>query len=182
MTEPEAKHRAVDRPEDAGEKTHFEVNTASAMDELASANRASNMTMVSLVEHVRDETSATNRKVAVLEKNNRQTMFLIYLVVAAVLVLIALAVVNAINIASTRDIARSVEGTNRTLLDCANSTGACGRINADNQKVIIDSVKQYNLIGFYCIRTNPGTTDPKGEGFLKCMERLYPGGPVLNGR
>jgi hypothetical protein len=100
---------------------------------------------------------------------------LMYVLGVTVVALLALAVANAFNIAAARDI-------NHTLLDCVNLTGNCGRQNAAQQAKIVDQVKEYNLIGFYCIRTNPGPVDPKGEAFLKCMERLYPGGPTLSER
>jgi hypothetical protein len=162
---------------------------ASAIDELVTANRQSNETMLALVEHVRKETVARDRKIDVLEQNNKQTRLLLYLVSGAVVMLLLLASFNAIGITAARQnveqsaaIAKNVDQTNATLLDCLNSRGACGQANAASQKGILDSVKQYNLVGFYCIRVNPATADPKGEAFLKCMQRLYPGGPVLERR
>lgn len=153
-----------------------------AMEELVAANHESNATMLALVEHVRKETAARDRKIEVLEKTHRQTRYLVIAVCGAVLVMLGLGIVNAINLAATKDQQDQTRRINAFLLDCVNSTGECGRANAVKQAEILQSVKQYELTGFYCIRTNPGTEDPKGENFLKCMERLYPGGPTLNGR
>lgn len=156
--------------------------SSSAMEDLAAANVRSNQTMLSLVEEVRADAKLRDRKIAVLEKTNRQTRLLTYLLCGATLVMLILAVFNAVNIAATKDEQRSIEQINRTLLDCVNSSGECGQINRRTQEQILDQVKAYNLVGFYCIRTNPATADPKGEKFLSCMQRLYPGGPTLGER
>lgn len=165
------------------------ASRVSAVEELVAANHESNKTMMALVDHVRQETEARDRKIEVIEENNRQTRLLLVLVSGAVVVLILLAIFNAIgitnarrNVQQTAAIASQVDRTNQTLLDCLNSQGTCGQVNAANQQGLLDAVKQYNLVGFYCIRTNPQTTDPKAESFLKCMQRLYPGGPTLAGR
>lgn len=136
------------------------LTSDAAIDELVAANRRSNATMVALVDEVRREADARDRKIAVLEKNNRQTAFVMVMVAVMTLLLLGLAIVNALAIDSTRDQAARLE-------DIA---------------AVTDTVKQYELTGFYCIRTNPATADPEGEAFLDCMERLYPGGPMLSGR
>ncbi len=156
--------------------------SSSAMEGLAAANTASNQTMLNLVEQVRRESEARERKIEVMAKTNQQTRVLTYILCAVTAIMLVLAVVNAFNIASTRDEQRSIESINRTLLDCVNATGECGQINQQTQKQFLDEVKKYNLIGFYCIRNNPGTADPKAEKFLECMQRLYPGGPTLSER
>lgn len=158
------------------------ASPASVIDELVSANMKSTATMHALVAEVRHETAARDRKIAVLEKNNRQTMYLIVMVGVVAVLLLGLAIVNAVNINQARVQSNQIASINGTLLDCVNSTGECGRANATSQQRLLDSVKQYELTGFYCIRNNPAVKDPDGEAFLKCMERLYPGGPKLNSR
>lgn len=165
------------------------LHSALALEELVAANHSSNKTMMALVDQVRKETEARDRKIDVLEQNNKQTRLLLYMVGGAVVILVLLAIFNAIGITAAREnvdttakIARNVDVTNQTLLDCLNSQGVCGQVNAAQQQEILDEVKKYNLVGFYCIRNNPGTADPKAEKFLKCMERLYPGGPTLTER
>ena len=152
------------------------------IDELVTANKDSNVTMLALVEEVRRETVARDRKIAVLEKNNRLVMYLTTLMCVTTVILLGLAIVNAVNIAQTRDQAAQLRAVNETLLDCVNLTAECGRANAESQKRLLDEVKKYELTGFYCIRTNPAQRDPEGEAFLDCMERLYPGGPTLSRR
>lgn len=155
---------------------------SAAMENLVSANTASNATMLSLIESVRGETAARDRKIAVLEKNHRQTQILVLMVCAATLFMLTLGVINAVNISRAKDQQMQIRQINNTLLDCLNSTGTCGQVNQANQARILEEVKRYELTGFYCIRTNPATADPKGESFLKCMKKLYPGGPELQGR
>lgn len=165
------------------------MHDALAVEELVAANHQSNQTMLDLMDHVRRETEARDRKVDVLEENNRQTRLLLFMVGGAVVVLILLAIFNAIGITSARRnaerttaIAANVDKTNQTLLDCINSRGQCGQVNAANQLELLDEVKKYNLVGFYCIRTNTAVKDPKAIAFQACMQRLYPGGPTLSGR
>lgn len=153
-----------------------------AIDDLIAANESSNRSMLALVESVRQETAARDRKIDVLEKNHRQMNYVMAAVCAAIAVMLALGTVNAINLASGRAQQEQIRQLNGVMLDCVNSTGACGQANAVQQARILDSVKQYELTGFYCLRNNPGTADPKGEAFLACMKRLYPGGPTLQGR
>jgi hypothetical protein len=142
------------------------------MEDLISANADSSRVMIDLVETVRQETAARDRKVDALEKSQRQMHLVFLLGCALVVILLVLGVFNAFNLNANRD-------TNRTVLDCVNGTGNCGRQNTLNQKVVLDEVKKYNLIGFYCIRNNPAGEDPRGEKFLVCMKELYPGGPSL---
>lgn len=160
-----------------------------AIDELVAANHESNRTMAALVEHVRKETLARDRKIDALDRNQRTLRKLTVLGTVVAVALLVVGFINAFNIAMARrnaaqtaTIARDVGETNRTLLDCLNSTGVCGKRNAQNQRKVLDEVKQYELTGFYCIRLNPATEDPNAEAFLKCMQRLYPGGPTLTGR
>lgn len=168
---------------ESDEERAIRVNrNSAAIEDLVTANFESNKTMVALVKQVREETAARDRKIDVMERSQRQMKLLVYMVSAVTVLLLGLAVVNAVNIAAAKDQQNSIRQINATLLDCVNSTGECGRINAQNQIEVLDRVKEYNLVGFYCIRTNPGTVDPKAEAFLKCMERVYPGGPKLERR
>lgn len=157
------------------------------LEELVLANHESNATMIQLVETVRDETRARGRKVDALERNQRQLRGLSILGTVAVVALLVMAVFNAVSIQVTRQnaersavISRNVDQTNSLLLDCLNSTGKCGQLNAQQQANLLNKVKQYELTGFYCARTNPLAVDPDGKNFLACMEKLYPGGPTLN--
>ena len=155
---------------------------SSALEDLVAANLSSNETMLALVDTVRAETAARDRKIDILAKNHRQMNWLLGAVSGAVCLMLGLGTINAINLAAAKDQQDQIREINSTLLDCVNSTGNCGQINAQNQARILDQVKQYELTGFYCIRNNQATVDPKGEAFLKCMEKLYPGGPMLQGR
>lgn len=142
------------------------------MDHLAEANAASNATMLNLVEEVRRETAARDRKVDALDRSLKQMRWLTVLLGVAIAMLLTLGVINAVNLNSNRD-------TNRVVLDCVNGVGTCGQVNRANQDRLLDEVKRYNLIGFFCIRNNPASEDPKAEKFVQCMNRLYPGGPQL---
>lgn len=160
-----------------------------ALEELIASNNHSNTTMVALVEQLKRDTELRDRKIEVLTANGRQMRKMTIALVACMVVLLGIAVFNATNLASQRRnaaatarIAMDTRNTNELLLDCLNSTGNCGKSNADQQRRFLDEVKRYELTGFYCIRTNPALADPKGEQFLKCMNRLYPGGPQLAGR
>lgn len=151
------------------------------------ANHESNQTMLTLIDRVREETAARDRKVDSLDKNLRQMRWVTGLVASAIVILLTIGVINAINLSSarksakqTKDIAAATSATNRTLLDCVNSRGACGQVNAANQGKILDTVKLYELTVIYCARTNPSNVDPKGDKFVQCVAKLYPGGPVLN--
>lgn len=153
-----------------------------ALEDLAAANMASNETMLRLVEEVRADTVARDKKIDLLERNHRQMRWLVVAVCCAVVVMLGLGITNAVNLAQASDQQNQIKEINHTLLDCVNSTGSCGQVNAQNQAKILEEVKKYELIGFYCIRNNTAATDPKGENFLKCMNKLYPGGPQLEGR
>ncbi len=167
---------ADERREDRAQRLH----NAMAMEELVAANKSSSATMINLIESVRKETSARDRKVEELEANTKQLRKFTIVAVVVCFLLLCMAIFNAVNVVGTRDIAKDTQRTNDTLLDCLNSTGQCGQFNAQQQKLVLDEVKKYNLTGFYCIRNNPATEDPKAEKFVACMERLYPGGPKLN--
>jgi hypothetical protein len=157
--------------ERSAERTSRARNSA-ALEDLIAANEDSNRTMLNLVETVRQETAARDRKVDALEKSQRQMHWLVIMACVLSVIFLVIAVFNAFNLNANRD-------TNRTVLDCVNGTGNCGRQNALNQKAVLDEVKKFNLIGFYCIRNNPAAEDPHGERFLMCMKELYPGGPSL---
>jgi predicted metal-binding membrane protein len=129
--------------------------------------------MLSLVERVREETAARDRKVDVLERGHQQMRWVIGLAVALVLVMLGFGIVNAVNLSATRT-------TNRTLLDCVNSTGACGRANSAAQAEILNTVKLYELTVMYCARTNPRDVDANGDKFIACVNELYPGAPQLD--
>lgn len=165
MTEPASGYSNDDRTS--------AQNNASAVEQLVAANEDSNRTMMALVDSVRQETAARDRKVESLDKNLRQMQWVTVLVGVAILILLTIGVVNAFNLAATRR-------TNHTLLDCVNSTGICGQINAANQAKILDTVKLYELTVIYCARTNPANIDPKGDKFVECVTKLYPGGPALD--
>jgi cytoskeletal protein RodZ len=178
VTEPEG-FSAEDR---AGQ-----LHAALAVEELVAANHESNQTMLSLIDRVREETAARDRKVDSLDKNIRQTRWLLFIGIGAVVILLLVGVINATNLyksrktqQQTKAIADQTAQTNRTLLDCLNSTGQCGQINQASQAKILDTVKQYELTVIYCARTNPANVDPKGDKFVACVAKLYPGGPTLN--
>ncbi len=156
------------------------IQNAVAMEDLVAANQASNATMVGLIESVRKETAARDRKVDELDRNTKQLRKITIAAVIVCVLLLCMAFFNAYNVVGTRQIAERSDQTNDLLLDCLNSRGQCGQFNAQQQKQVLDEVKKYNLTGFYCIRNNPATEDPNAAKFVACMERLYPGGPKLN--
>lgn len=165
------------------------VTSAMAIEELISANARSTQSMERLAKYVQEETEARDRKIEALGRNQHTLRWLVVVGTAATVVLLIVAIINAANISSQRRqaarqaaIAEQVAATNRFLLDCINSTGVCGKKNIVTQNRLLTEVKQYELTGFYCIRKNPAGKDPDAEEFLKCMNRLYPGGPQLQGR
>lgn len=165
------------------------LHAAMAMEELVRANADSNKTMVTLVEHLKAETEARDRKIDIVAKNTKSMQRLAMALIGAVAILLVIAAINASNIAvarknaaTTAAIAKDSRSTNTTLLDCLNSTGACGRLNAEQQRKTLDEVKRYELTVIFCARSNPITVDADGDKFLACVHRLYPGGPDLNGR
>lgn len=185
MTEPQIPS---DEPGDAEERTS-RLHNALAMEELVSANARSQATMIKLVESVRAETKARDRKVDALAMAQKSAQRGQRIGIVALVCLLFMAVFNAFNVLETRHnaersakIADDVKKTNSLLLDCVNSSGECGKWNAEQQRKTLDEIKKYELTGFYCIRNFPATADPDGEKFLTCMERLYPGGPKLNGK
>lgn len=164
-------------------------SAAVAVEELVSANVRSTETMQRLVEHIQAETEARDRKIEQLGRNQHTMRWLVVLGMAATAVLLVIAVFNANNLSSQRReakrqvaIAEQVALTNQFLLDCTNPTSACGKAGLASQDRLLGEVKKYELTGFYCIRNNPAGKDPDAEDFLKCMDRLYPGGPQLQGR
>lgn len=181
MTEP------LNVPDD--EDRASRLHSALVVEELVAANNQSNNTMINLVETVRQETAARDRKVDALERSSHQMRILMVIGIIALVGLLVLATFNAINITQTRaaahkqaSIALNVQHTNDLLLDCLNSTGQCGQVNQANQAKILDEVKKYELTVIYCARTNPQPIDANGDKFIACVAKLYPGGPQLNGR
>jgi hypothetical protein len=163
------------------------MSGAEAVEHLVAANEESNRTMTALVEGVRRETAARDRKVEALDKNLGQLRWVTVLVGAAILILLTIGVINAVNLSSarksakqTKDIATQAAAINQTLLDCVNSTGQCGQVNQANQAKILDTVKLYELTVLYCARTNPRDVDKSGDLFIACVNTLYPGGPQIN--
>ncbi len=157
-------------------------STTEALEDLVTANNESNVTMLALVEHIKRDLEARDRKIETVAASTRSMRKLALAMVVMMLVLMGIAAINATNLAAQRATARDAKATNALLLDCVNARGACGQLNAQQQRLILDEVKKYELTGFYCLRTNPQTADPRGASFLQCMERLYPGGPKLQGR
>lgn len=181
MTTPENERPDVEK----GSRLH----QALALDELVHANADSNETMIRLVEQVRKDAEARNKKVDLLELGQRQTAKLLIMVAIVLLLVFGVGVINAVNISQARrnaavtaGIAKDASATNTTLLDCLNARGECGKLNAEQQRKVLNEVKKYELTGFYCARTNPQPTDEQGAALLACMNRLYPGGPTLNKR
>lgn len=180
----------VPAAEDYGSEDHAAaLQSALAVEELVESNNESNRTMLALVRQVQADTEQRARKVDLLEEQQARAGKLLIVSTAALFFLLVLAVFNAVSITQasanarrTAIIAKDAEQTNNTLLDCLNATGECGKINAKNQVKVLDEVKKYELTGFYCARTNPVAVDPSGEKFIECMKRLYPSGPILNGR
>lgn len=162
---------------------------ALAVEGLIQANNESNENMQRLVESVRAETRARDRKVEVLEKNQHQLRVLSFVGVVAICCLIVMAVFNAYNTTATRrnaeraaQIALAVKQINQTMLDCTNGTGECGKKNAASLNYALNEIKKYELTVIYCARTNPQPLDPKGSKFRLCIEELYPNGPKLNSK
>lgn len=165
------------------------LHSALALEELIRANAESNDTMKNLVDHIQAETDARDRKIDELARNTRSMHRMAIALACAMAILIGIAIINATNLAAGRKnaartaaIAQDTRQTNETLLDCLNSRGKCGSYNAAQAALTLDEVKKYELTVIYCARTNPLTEDPKGVKFIACVERLYPGGPELNGR
>lgn len=157
-------------------------DSGAALDSLVAATSRSNWTMTALLEEIRLAAEARDKKIAAIEEAAEQSRLLSYLATGGLVLLLILGVVTLYNVSLTNSQNADIAGINETLLDCVNSTGDCGRVNAASQAKILDTVKQYELTGFYCIRTNPAAMDPTGEALLACMERLYPGGPTLKNR
>jgi hypothetical protein len=159
------------------------------VEDLVAANVASNATMLKLVEKVREDSYMREKKIDLLEEGLKQTHRLLAMVGAVLVLMLALGVINAVNIydarrnaAVTAKTAQDANGTYALLLDCLNSRGECGKLNAENAKKTLDEVKLYELTVLYCVRINPALADPKGDQFIDCVTRLYPGGPILKNR
>jgi hypothetical protein len=152
------------QPHHTDDERSARMHTAMAMEQLIQANAESNATMVELIEGVRRDGQARNRKVDLLEAQQRQMKRLFLLAVAAIACLLLLAVFNAFSLTSTR------RNTAQT------------KVVAEQQVGLIQEVKRYQLTIFYCARVNPQPTDPSGEAFLACVAKAYPGSaaPVTN--
>lgn len=170
-------------------RRHYRGDPADAVERLVRANVASNDTMRTLVEKVRQDAHARERKIDLLEEGLRKTRHLFWLVAIAVALMIGIGIINATmiqqarrNAAITAAVARDSQATYALLLDCLNTQGECGKRNATQTKALLDEIKRYELTVIYCARTNPQPLDADGSKFVACIDRLYPGGPALNGR
>lgn len=179
----------TDVPDEAGARADADAATIRQVESLVAANAASNATMLRLVEGVREDAHLREKKVDLLERGLQQTHRLLLMVGVTIILMIGLGVANALNInaarhnaAVTAATAKDANGTYALLLDCLNSRGECGKLNAENGKKTLDEVKLYELTVLYCVRINPAADDPKGDLFIDCVSRLYPGGPVLKNR
>lgn len=159
------------------------------VEELIAANVASNATMVHLVEEVQRDADLRGRKVELLQEEARQTRKQIFIASIGIVLMLVIGVANAINLndarhnaAVTAATARDANGTYTLLLDCLNPDGVCGKRSAAQSARTLDEIKKYELIVLYCVRINPALADPKGEAFIDCVNRLYPGGPQLPNR
>lgn len=176
-------------PQDHSEHTTSPPTAAEQVEHLAQMNARSNETMMNLVEKVRQDAYMREKKVDLLDEGLRQTRRLIAMVGLVLVVMVGIGVINAVNIgqarrnaAVTAKTASDAGHTYALLLDCLNGSGECGKLNAENQKKLLDEVKLYELTVLYCVRINPQVDDPDGDDFIACVERLYPGGPKLQNR
>lgn len=181
MTEP------ANSPAERRAQTKHRLETELAVEELVAATAASTQQMHDLVAGVNAEKEARERKVAALERSYEQSRKLAWIGLAAIALMVILGIINAANLNSARknakataDIARATAQTNSTLADCLNVRGECGKLSAQSQKRVLDEVKLYSLTVVYCARTNPQPTDPKGDKFITCVNKLYPTGPALD--
>jgi len=159
---------------------------ADPMERLVQANAESNETMHSLIERVRDDAKMRERKIDLLEDGLHRTRQVLGLVALALLVLLIVGGINAVNINNGRKnldatgaVAKQAAATYALLYGCIDSTGECGKRNAENTKEALDKIKQYELVVIYCARSNPRDRDEDGAKFLACIVKLYPGGPTL---
>lgn len=102
------------------------MRNSQAIEDLVAANASSNETMLALVESVRKETAARDRKIDVLEKNHRQMNYLVLAVCAAVVLMLGLGIANAFNIATTRKQQGEIKQYNLTSFYCARTNPATG--------------------------------------------------------
>lgn len=172
--------------DDRDEALDPRIAAAEQVEKLAEANARSNKTMLTLVQKVSEDAFMRERKVELLEQGLRQTHKILVLVVVALAVTITMAFINFYNIQTARrnaevtaEAARDAKGTYALLYGCFEPSSQCSKLNTAKQKQILDEIKKYELVAFYCIRTNPGTVDPDGKDFIACVNRLYPGGPQL---
>jgi hypothetical protein len=156
------------------------------IEQLVRANQESNDTMRRLVDNVRHDAEMREKKINLLEAGIQQTHRIIWMVGVVFLLLIGLAIVNAVNLTRARQqasvTARTARDANRTyalLLDCLNDRGECGSRSAAANKAVIDDVKRHQLAVIYCARIHPQAADPDAQQFLKCVAQIYPGGPTL---
>jgi len=181
-----ANPQTPDEPIGANERHGVEAEHVEA---LAAANAASNKTLINLVEKVAEDAYMRERKVELLDRGMRQTRKLLFMLGIGLLLLVTIATINAVNIASTRknaavtaQAARDAKATNDLLFGCFEPNSQCAKLNVQKQAELLNEIKKYELVALYCIRTNPGAEDPEGVAFLACVNRLYPGGPQLDKR
>jgi len=162
---------------------------AQQVEDLIAANAASNNTMLNLVEKVQQDAELRGKKVELLQEEARQTRKQILIASVGVVLMLIIGVANAINLNEARHnaavvaaTAKDANGTYTLLLDCLNPAGVCGKQAAEQNVHTLDEIKKYELIVLYCVRINPAVADPKGEAFIACVNRLYPGGPQLQDR
>lgn len=160
---------------------------AAAIAELSRSTTESTSTMEHLVEQVRRDANAREKKIQVLEVTLDRTRRLQQFMGAGLVLLLALAVFNASTLSAVRanalvsaDIAKDSQGTYRLLLDCLDQVhGACGKQTAVQTAKLLEQIKQYELTVIFCARTHPAVEDPDGVKFRVCVNQLFPGGPQL---
>jgi len=175
-------------PPDPTEGATIDPRAAAAaqVEALAQANAQSNKTLRSLVEKVRDDAYMREKKVDLLEVGLKQTTRVMWLVAVVLALIFSMAIVNFNNVSAARrnaevtaNVARNAQATNELLYGCLRPDTECSRSNQDAQRKILDEIKKYELTALYCLRINPGAEDPRGDEFIACINRLYPGGPQL---
>lgn len=150
------------------------------VEDLAEANERSNQTLLSLVQRLGRDAAVREKKVDLLEHNVKQTRKITIMVVIALVLLIPIGIINAININNAQHAARDSAGTFNLLLDCLNPQGECGKRSSTRSANLLEEIKRYELTVIFCARTNPAIDDEDGEEMLACVNRLYPGGPQLD--
>lgn len=162
------------------------IAAAAQVEALAQATARSNKTMLDLVERVRHDAEAHERKVDLLAAGLRQTTRVLWLLAVVLVAVLAMAFINFATIAEakrngavTAQAARDAQSTYKLLYGCFEPNSQCSKVNAAKQKTALDEIKKYELTALYCLRTNPGADDPRGDKFIACLNTLYPGGPQL---